>query len=171
MTQARTSGQERARALRADFDRSFSEPHQEERREFESFIAVRLAGDPYALRIRDIAALGARPRIVPLPSRRPEFLGLTGHGGSLAALFGLSLLLGYGRSPSLVRWFVLPRRATALALGFEEYEGYAQVAMSEIHAVGDAAKRRYATHAAQHAGVVRLIVDLPAVVDALSREK
>lgn len=171
MIEARLSPQERVRALREDFDRSFSLAPSQELEGFESFIAVRLGGDPYLLRIHDVAALATRPRIVPLPSRRPEFLGLTSHGGSLAALFSLSLLLGYGRSSSPARWFILTRQANTLALGLEEYDGYARVRISELHAVSEAAQRPFAVQAAGHAGGVRLIVDVPRIVQALSSGK
>ena len=165
------TSQDRIQALKAEFDRSFADAHREDRREFESFLAVRLAGDPYALRLKDIAALAARPRIVPLPSRRAEFLGMTGHRGSLAALFSLPLLLGYGRVGGAPRWFVLPRAASRVALGFDDYDGYARVATTEIHAVGEGARRRFASQALRHGDVVRLIVDLPALLDALNQDK
>ena len=166
-----TSAQDRVRSLRADFDRSFGQPYREDLREFEGLITMGISGDPYALRLSDIAAMGARPRIVSLPSRRPEFLGMAGHHGSLIALFSLSQLLGYSGGGAASRWFILLRAAGSLGLAFDDYEGYARVAVSDIHDLGDSARRRFVTQAVRHAGTVRLIVNIPGMVDALVREK
>jgi chemotaxis signal transduction protein len=171
MTEDRRSPQERVRTLKSEFDRSFSDPVRDDRRDVEGFLAVRVSGDGYALRLDDIAALAVRPKLVPLPSRRPGFLGMAGHRGTLAALFSLSQLLDYGSSSAAAaRWFILTRASATLGLAFEAYEGYVHVATSDIHAVAEGARRRYATRAVRQAGAVRLIVDIPAIVGDLTRE-
>lgn len=160
---------DRVRALREDFDRSFSLPHQEGRRDLENYIAVRVSGDAYLMRLEDIGALAARRTVVPVPSRRPEFLGMTGHRGAPVALFSLAMLLGYGRAAALPRWFIVLRGAGGLGLGFDEYQGHVPVAGSDVCPVGEGARRPFVTRAAGTGGVVRPIVDLPGVLATLKQ--
>lgn len=169
MSDFRSAAADRVRALKSDFDRSFSDPHRRDDRDFEGYIAVRAGGDAYALRLKDVAALAARPRLAALPSRCPEFLGMAGYRGGLSALFSLPQLLGYGAGAP-ARWFVLTR-AASLGLAFETYEGYFRAASSEVHAVADAAGRPFAGRAVRQAELVRLVVDVPAIVQALQRDK
>jgi len=159
--------EQRVQNLRQEFDRTFSIPREERRESFEDFIAVRVAGDPYLLRLADLAALAARRTIVPLPSRRPECLGLIGHQGAPAALFSLRLLLGYGASASPPRWMAVLRDAAATALAFDEYEGFARIPESEIRPLGPAAQRRFVSRGARHGEQLRLVVDVPAIVKTL----
>ena len=159
---------ERVRALRRDFDASFAAPPRSDADTFEDFLAIRIAGDSYAIRLADVAALAARPAVAPLPSRRPECLGLVGHKGALAALFSLPALLGANAGASAPRWMVLLRAGAGLALAFDDYEGCARVALSALASLGEAAKRRHVARAARHGGVTRLIIDIPSIVNDLT---
>jgi len=163
--------QERLRALRAEFDQTFSLPRRPEGREREGFLKIRVAGDAYALRLNHVDGLASRPRIVPLPSRCPEFLGMAGHRGGLAALFSLPRLLGYAGTETPSRWFVLLRASGSLGLAFETYEGFAWMDTAEIRGIGDAVRRRHVLQAVQHEGLTRLIVDVPGVLGALTPAK
>src|SRR2546430_6178085 len=49
--------------------------------------------------------------------------------------------LGYGRSGSVPRWYVLPRAAPSLALGFDDYDGHVLVGGEDVHPIGDSARR------------------------------
>ena len=164
------SARDRLGLLKAEFDQAFASPQRADARDREGFLLVRVSGDAYAIRLNDVAALAARPRIVPVPSRCPEFLGMAGHRGSLVALFSLPRLLNYGGAESAPRWFVLLRAPGLPALAFEAYEGFAWIPTTELRAVGDAATRRYVTQAVHHANSTRLIVDVPAILGALSQE-
>jgi purine-binding chemotaxis protein CheW len=157
---------ERVEALKRDFDRAFAAPARTVQEAYEDALAIRVGGEAYAIRLADVAALGARPAPVPLPSRRPECLGLVSQGGSLAALYSLAALLGLGASTP--RWMVLLKGGTGLALGFEGYEGYARIPLSEIAPLADGAKRRHVTRAAGRGAVTRLIIDIPSILNELS---
>ncbi|HEX7900789.1 MAG TPA: chemotaxis protein CheW [Planctomycetota bacterium] len=159
---------ERVRALRREFDASFAAPPRSVGEASESFLAIRVAGDPYAIPLGDIAALAARPATAPLPSRRPECLGLVGRGGALAALYSLPALLGAAAGTSTPRWMALLRAGTGLALGFEDYEGYARFTLSELSPLGEGAKRRHVSRAARHGGTSRLIIDIASIVNDLT---
>lgn len=156
-----------AKALRRDFDAAFAAPAREGRDASEDFLAVGVSADAYAIPLADVAALSARPAFTPLPSRRPACLGLVGHGGAAAALFSLPALLGAPASGP-PRWMALLRTAKDLALGFERYEGYARVLLSDIVPLGEGSRRAYVTRAARHGGVSRLIIDIPSIVNDLS---
>jgi chemotaxis signal transduction protein len=159
---------DRVRDLRREFDASFAAPPRSEERLFEDYLAIRIAGDPYAIRLADVAALAARPSVAPLPSRRPECLGLVGHKGALAALYSLPALLGADAGTSTPRWMAVLRAGAGLALAFDGYEGCARVALTDLASLGEAAKRRHVARAARHAGATRLIIDIASIVNDLS---
>jgi chemotaxis signal transduction protein len=160
--------EQKVEALRREFDGRFSLPHAMVQEAAEDYLAIRIAGDAYLLRLQDLAAVAANRTIVPLPSRRPECLGLIGHQGSPIALFSLRGLLGYGASSTPPRWTAVLRDSAASALGFDEYDGLARIAVSELTPLGAAAPRRFVTGGARWAGQARLIVDLPAIVKSLA---
>jgi purine-binding chemotaxis protein CheW len=159
---------DRVEALKRDFDRAFAAPPRGVQEAFEDVLAIRIGGDPYAIRLADVAALAARPPAVPLPSRRPECLGLVGQGGSLAVLYSLSALLGLGGGTSTPRWMALLKGGSGLALGFEGYEGYARIPLSEIAPLAEGAKRRHVSRGAGRGAATRLIIDIPSILNELS---
>ncbi|MGH9895296.1 MAG: chemotaxis protein CheW, partial [bacterium] len=56
----------RVAALRQAFDESFAAPPPEESQGLEDLLRIRVAGDPYAIRLRDIAGVVARRKVVPI---------------------------------------------------------------------------------------------------------
>jgi purine-binding chemotaxis protein CheW len=97
-------------------------------------LAIRVAGDPYALRVREIVGLVASRRVVPLPSRRPELLGLAGIRGSIVTVYGLAAVLGYGADSKPTPWLALAGAAESIGLAFEEFEGFLRVRAGDVYA-------------------------------------
>ena len=156
--------------LRKAFDEAFASP-LDEKTPHEDLLAVTIAGDPYAFRIRDIASLWARPTIVPLPSRRSDLLGLAGLRGALVPVYSLALTMGYPMAGPPPRWLVACGSRAPLAFAFEEFERYLRVPTSEIR--GGAPPGRQRSHVDQLAGdgpLLRGIVDLTSIVRALTEE-
>ncbi|MGH7142717.1 MAG: chemotaxis protein CheW [Planctomycetota bacterium] len=111
-------------ALKAAFDRSFAQHPAPPTTGQEHLLAVRIGGDPYALRVADIVAIAHAGRIVPVPSPTPELVGLSGLRGELIALYHLGMLLGYPRGSAAPRWFVQVGDPDTIGLVFDRFEGY-----------------------------------------------
>ncbi|HEY3175264.1 MAG TPA: chemotaxis protein CheW [Candidatus Polarisedimenticolia bacterium] len=130
--------EERLRILRESFDRTFALPPVAPAQGRESFLAIRVAGDPYVVRLRDLAGLERRTKIAPLPGVTPGFLGLAAIRGRLVPVYSLDALLGYGPARQEWRWLALCRAdesAEPAGFAFEAIEGLIQASRSEIHAV------------------------------------
>jgi chemotaxis signal transduction protein len=120
-------------ALRRAFDQSFAVPPPQGSQELEDLLKIRVAGDPYAIRLRDIAEIVARRKVVPIPGGTPDLLGSAGIRGGIVPVFALGLLLGYGQVADAPAWMVLCRSDEPIALAFPEFEGYARLPKSSIH--------------------------------------
>lgn len=130
-----TEGLERrAIELRTAFDRSFAlRPHQETL-EVDDLLAVRVSGDLYAIRLRDISGVVARRTIVAVPAAAPGLLGVAGIRGDIVPVFSLSSFLGYGDDHEAPTWTVLCGGEHPIGLGFAELEGYLRLPRSAVHA-------------------------------------
>jgi len=114
--------------LRREFDESFAVPARVKAREGESYLAVRIGGDAYAIRVADIGSVVAAPRICKLPSRHAALLGLAGHRGRIIAAYDSRILLGYPARSDL-RWLVV---VGSIALAVEGLEGYVQAPPQKV---------------------------------------
>ncbi len=126
MTDGSARGASRADGFRRAFDLEFSrQPRTETKRDVE-LLAIRVCGDPWALRLSEVAGLLAGRRITPAPSAVPEFLGLVGFRGGIHTAYSLRGFLGYpsGDAP---RWIVLVKAGDLVGLAFDDYEGYQSV--------------------------------------------
>ena len=79
----------KAAALRQAFDLSFALPPPPASPEVEDLLTIRVAGNPYAIRLRDIAGMVAGRKVVPVPSVTLDLLGLAGMRGGVVPVFGL----------------------------------------------------------------------------------
>jgi chemotaxis signal transduction protein len=137
--------------FRRAFDQAFATAPINTLETFEDLLAVRIAGDPYAIRVREITGLVASRKIVSVPSRRPELLGIAGNRGSLVAVYSLAALLGYGVDSSSTPWLALAGGSEPIGLGFEAFEGFLRVRSGDMHAA------RTKEGARPHVGVVVLV--------------
>jgi chemotaxis signal transduction protein len=160
--------EERLASFRHAFDQAFAVAPITTGDTFEDMLAVRIAGDPYALRLRAITGLVASRKIVPLPSRKPELLGVAGIRGSLVAVYSVAALLGYVDSKP-TSWLALAGTSEPIGLGFEEFEGFLRVRSRDVFAAPPAEGAR------PHAGEVvrvenqsRRVVDIPSMLGTLA---
>ncbi|HET9643997.1 MAG TPA: chemotaxis protein CheW [Burkholderiaceae bacterium] len=122
MTQdAATSRVSAAALLRREFDLSFSLAASALPASRQTLLALRVAGEPYAIRADEIAGLFVDRKLVPLPSPLRELLGLAAFRGHAVPVYDLAALLGLQalRPP---RWLVLTQMQPCLALAFEAVE-------------------------------------------------
>jgi purine-binding chemotaxis protein CheW len=161
-----------ASALRRDFDLSFARPPANERAALESFLAVRVAGDAYAVRLEEVAGLYADRRIAPLPTPLPSLLGTAGFRGQIAPVYDLAALLGYPSRAAPLRWLVLARAAQLVALAFDAFEAQLIVAPQRVLAGADdeGARRPHVRGAVQTEAAPRPIVRLPSVVEEIRQQ-
>ena len=124
--------------LRQAFDQVFSLPPPAEVASVESLIAIRVAGKAFAMQLRQIAGLARVRRIVPLPSRIPELLGIAGIRGAIVPVWNLADLLGLEARPENIHWLVLAKTEAVVAFGFEEFEAQVEIAGEAMYREPDA---------------------------------
>ncbi len=154
-------------ALREAFDQSFVETVGGERPEQLDFLAVRIAGDPYALRLSEIQSLHASRRVVAAPSQLPELLGMAGFRGVLTPVYDLARLLGYGAEPS-AKWLVVVQHVSPVAFAFGGFEAHLRVTLDRVSApeLGASAAVRGAV---QHAASALPLLHLPSLVEGIAQ--
>jgi chemotaxis signal transduction protein len=149
---------ETLRTMQSEFDAAFAEAPNFERARVEELLSLRLGGDPYAFRLREISGLYADKKIVRVPSFVPELRGVVGLRSVILPVYDLGALLGYARTLDL-RWIVT-LRGQAVGFGFSTFEGQVQVPAE--HVSSDArpdASQRFVRGVTRHDGV-RPLVDL-----------
>jgi purine-binding chemotaxis protein CheW len=156
---------DRAAAMRAEFDRGFAEPRQVERLDSDHLLALSVGGDPYALRMEEIASVAVDRRIVPLPGPLPEFAGIAGLRGAIVPVYDLARLLGYpgdGRA----RWLAV-LSAAPVAVAFAAFDGYIVRPGGSITFEAAGGDSRHVRVVARAADFVRPVISLASVVEAI----
>jgi len=153
-----------AAGFREAFDRSFAVAHDSaENQQTESLLAIRVAGNRCALRIREIVAL---------PGPGIDFMGLAGIRGELVAVYSLAAVLGYPREAGHPRWMALCGKEIPVGFAFRDLEGYVQVPFGEIYS---AARKNitlgHVSEVAQSADTVRAIISLPSALEAIAKRR
>jgi chemotaxis signal transduction protein len=160
---------QRLRLFRHAFDQAFAAAPIATVDTFEDLLAVRVAGDPYALRAREITELVASRKVVPLPSRRPELLGVAGIRGSLVAVYSLAALLGYAADSRPTSWLALAGASKPIGLGFEEFEGFLRVRSGDVYpAPPEEGTTRHIGDIVRVANQSRRVVDTGSMLGALA---
>ena len=155
----------KAAELRQAFDLSFALPPPQASQEVEDLLTIRVAGDPYAIRLRDIAGIVAGRRVVPVPAVTLDLLGLAGIRGDVVSVFGLASILGYGQAPGSPRWMILCGVEEPIALAFSDFEGYVRLPKSSLHADENLrTTRQYVNQVASTEAGARAVISIPLVV-------
>lgn len=131
----RLSGEE----LRLAFDASFAAPPRATQVELEDLLLIRVCGQGYALRSRELSGIFSLKKLTPLPCSTPELLGLVSVRGVLVPVFGLSHLLGYEPSTEPLRWLSLVGTDEPIALAFHAITDFKKVPLSALSVAADAA--------------------------------
>jgi purine-binding chemotaxis protein CheW len=109
-------------ALRAEFDSAFAARRTVPPAET-PLLAIRIGAAPYAVRLLEAGGLATAPRIVPVPSRRRELLGVAGLRGEVVPVYSLARIVLGADDGEPPRWLVLARGEERLALAFAHLEG------------------------------------------------
>jgi len=154
--------------LRREFDRSFAATPSVETEDCEDLLAVRVAGEAYALRVRDVAGIERCRGIVPLPSRVPELLGLAGVRGGTLAVYDLAPLVGHAGVREPIRWLALCGGAQVMALGLPQLEGWLRVRRSELNRpAGEGASGAWFGEIVRSGSILRAVISIPSVLETL----
>lgn len=121
-----------AKALALDFDRTFADPRRVTGDDMEGLLALRVGGDPFAVRLRDVTGLIVDRKIVALPSPISALLGIVGLRNGIAPVYSLGALLGYGASRDAPRWLLLVGAGPLFGLAFEDFDGHRQIARADV---------------------------------------
>jgi chemotaxis signal transduction protein len=155
-------------ALRKDFDRTFAAAPVTVEDTRESVLLIQAGGDPYALRLPQVAALFADKRVTWLPGSVPELLGVVAVRGAILPVYDLGALLGYPASTA-PRWFVTASAAPGgVALAFDRFDGHRRVAREEISDARAESHTRHVREVVRVDGSARPLVDVSSVVDAIA---
>ena len=169
MTDTPSRLSDRAAELRLAFDHSFAEPPRLEAAPEEDLLGIRLAAQPYAIRLSEITGLHAGNTITRVPSGAPALLGLVGFRGAILPVYGLNILLGYPMAEK-PRWLTVASGAP-IALALEGFDGHLRVSRDAIlQQEGDEPRRLFVREFARAGGIVRPIVHLASVLDAIRKQ-
>jgi chemotaxis signal transduction protein len=158
---------ERAAELRNEFDRSFVEARYFQAVETEDFLAIHAGGDPYALRLREIAGLFADRKITELPSAVIELKGIAAFRSAMVPVYDLAALLRYPPSTA-TRWMVLAAEAR-VALAFDSFDGHVRLARTGVASHEGAAAREHLHQIGRTGDGARPIIHLPFVIAAIRK--
>jgi chemotaxis signal transduction protein len=155
--------------LKRMFDQTFAEAPRSDASPEDDLLAVSIGGDPYAIRLSEVAALLSDSRVTWLPGSATELIGLMGLRGALVPVYDLRALLGYPRAP-VPRWFLIVA-ATRVALAFDRFDGHLRVpraAVSTGSAQSAATHLPYAHEVVRTHEFIRPILHIPAVLEAIA---
>jgi chemotaxis signal transduction protein len=154
--------------LQQNFDHTFALPPSMDSPLDEDLLTIRVSGDPYAIRLVDIAEIISGCSVVSVPSVMPDLLGLAGIHGGIIPVFDLSSILGYGPDPGSPRWMTLCGSEEPVALAFSEFEGYLRLQKSALHADEDFREKRehvkYVTNIANTPDGARAVISIPLIM-------
>lgn len=158
-----------ASELQQTFDRTFAEAPRADAAPHDDLLAITIGGDPYAMRLSEVAGLYPDRRFTWLPGSVPALLGLVGLRGALLPVYDLGTLLGYPKTAT-PRWLAVIADAQVV-LGFEQFDSHLRVPRQAIAeaGTGSAASRPQPVREVVHTnGLVRPIIHLPSVLEAIA---
>jgi purine-binding chemotaxis protein CheW len=154
-----------AEALREAFDAAFAAPPAEPRRDEVPLLVLQAGAARVAVRALETRGLVAPGRIEPVPSRRPELLGVTGRRGSLLPVYGLARLLGIDDAGEVPRWLLLAGGAGRVGLAFGALETYRRVPAADVQPASGA--QGALREVAQLEGGALPVVSIPALLKGI----
>ena len=158
----------RAHALRETFDRGFAIPPPQIDDALEGMLTIRVNGEPYAVSLSEVHGLFVDRRVVPLPSRFSESLGITCLRTGIVAVYSLRAFLGYPPVEMQTRWLISTGARHPFALAFEQFEAYASVPRSELLPMPPASRSKHIRGTATIAGERRSIISLNSIMQSIS---
>ncbi len=149
---------ERAMELRREFDATFAKAPLESATVSQDFLMIRVSGEPFAIRVRDIGRVTSASQILAVPTRRATVLGVVAIRGVIVAVHSLARLLGHA-SNDMPKWIAIAAGTETTGLAFDELERFVR-----IH---NASEERVLVHD----GLARPIVDVAAILESIHTKR
>lgn len=159
----------KAAELKRMFDQTFADPPPPDAGPTVDFLTVGIGGDPWAIRLSEIAGVFSDRRITPLPGSITGLVGLTAVRAALVPVYDLRALLGYSGG-TLPRWLLMAA-GTPVVLAFDRFDGHVRVARTAVSAgsaAGAAAQSTLSREVVRAGGFARPIIRLAAVLDGIA---
>lgn len=156
----------RADELAREFDADFARAVTVRAPDGEDLLAIRIAGDPYALVRGELAGLFADKPVTPLPGAAPGLLGISGFRGAIMPVYALRALLGGGDAAGGAPRWLVTAAAAPVALAFDRFDAFLRVPRAAI-AVHAGAATGHARRAVHGDGETRPILDVASIVAAI----
>lgn len=154
--------------MRHAFDRGFALPSRADETPTEDFLAIGVDSHAIALRMSDVTGLFAGRRVIGLPAAAPAFLGIAGFRGAILPVYHLGILIGRAAAEP-PRWLVIASGAP-VALAFDAFDGHRRVAKEAVSAYADDGRAGHAQQYLRLEGIVRPVVHLPAILNAINAQ-
>ena len=168
MTEVRADAVNRARELRRAFDQTFAEVPPPVTQDVTNLLGIRVGGDPFAIRLGEVAGLFADRKIVPLPSPVPELLGVAGFRSGLIPIYSLRGFMGYPSASEIPpRWLILAGSGHLVGLAFDQFDVHLRVRRSDLTKIQGGASRAHIRKAAGRAEGLRAIISIDSVVERI----
>lgn len=120
-----------ATRLRADFDAAFARDHATDAPAVLDLLVIRVANQPYALKLAEVLAVHADRKLVAAPSSRAELLGLVGVRGVVAPVYDLAQLLGYPPERG-ARWLAQVRASAPFVVAFARVDQHLRAPLADL---------------------------------------
>ncbi len=159
---------EQAVELRRAFDRSFVELQRFEPVATEDFLSIHVGGEPYVLRLTEIAGLFVDKKVTELPTRVAELRGVAAFRGAMVPVYDLAPLLGYSPSKA-TRWMVMAATAR-VALAFDAFDGHFRFPLAAIASRPESNSQDHIRQIVRADGGIRSIIHLPSVIAAIRNQ-
>jgi purine-binding chemotaxis protein CheW len=170
MSENLSSAAARAADMRVAFDRAFADRVRFDTTATESLLAIRVGEQSCAIRLSEITGLFADKKITRVPGSGVALLGIAGFRGTIVPVYSLQTLVGRSGDRSgtrTPRWLVIAA-AAPIALAFEAFEGQLRVPPDAILPRQSRPEMKsYAREFVQAQNLVRPIMHLPSVLDAI----
>ncbi len=165
--------EQRVSDLRRDFDQAFARDPITNSEGVEDLLSVRVHGDPFALKLRELAGLVPNKKVVPLPGGGRELLGIAGIRGGLVPVYSLAVLLGYGLDVDANRWLVLCNTKTEpVGLSFGTLEGHLRLPASHLHAATqEGESRQHIKEMAREKELMRPVISISSILETIETRR
>jgi chemotaxis signal transduction protein len=165
----RLAASTRRATMRQLFDSAFARPVTAVTESFADLLAVRVGGDPYALRLRDITGLHVDLDIVPVPSPAQHLLGIAALRGTMAPVYDLAGLLGYPPARRS-RWIVMTGSEHSVGLAFESFDAHVRVSETQMDSkapIESPQARAFAHGVVDAAAALRPILQIAVLIQSI----
>ncbi len=126
------STDDRAIALRLAFDATFAEPPAELLAPPAAVVRVGLGELEIGVRLADMASIVRVDKLLPVPSRRNDLLGVTPLRGAMVPVFSLEAFLDLPRHDGATAFLLVARSTPAVAFGCTNVVGILDVPLDAL---------------------------------------